>query len=279
MPNTVLTPQKLISRGKWNDYRDEIWGDSYNWSWVRPWSQLKYVVIHHTVTKDTATPDDIALLHKARGWAGIGYHFVIDKAGIVYYVGDISTARANVLNKNEQVIGITMVGDFTKHLPSDQQIESAHDLVEYLLFSTPSIPTLNNWNQLVGHKDLQATACPGTSWPDDMRQRIIDRRVYTPQPQPTPEPTPTPEPQPEPTPAPVVISDENAIIRLGKIGEVEYADASLKSVRNTIADKDNQIKVLDEKVRELEAKPEVDKATALDKLNKFSVEMKALLEV
>jgi len=190
MANTPLSPQKLIEMGKWHDYRQGIWGDSFNWSWVRPWSQLQGLLIHHSVTKHEATPDDIALLHKARGWAGIGYHFVITKDGMVHYVGDISTARAHVLNKNEKFLGIVMVGDFTKHLPSDEQIISAHELCKFFFFQTPSLPTLTGWSQLGGHKDQQATACPGSSWGGgDMRDRIINRIPYTPAPQP-----PTPEP-------------------------------------------------------------------------------------
>lgn len=178
MPSTPLNPTMLVARGKWNDYRDEIWGDSLNWAWVRAWSQIEGILIHHSVTTHTATPDDIALLHKARGWAGVGYHFIIDKSGVVYYVGDISTARAHVANKNEKYLGICMIGDFTKHLPSDDQIISAHDLCLYFQRDVPAIPTLATWNQLGGHKDQQATACPGTSWPVDMRQRIIERRPY-----------------------------------------------------------------------------------------------------
>lgn len=197
MADTPLHPKTLIDRGKWNDYRDEIWGDSYNWNWVRPWSQLKGILIHHSVTTHDATPDDVALLHKARGWGGIGYHFVIDKAGIVYYVGDISTARAHVADKNEAYIGICLIGDFTKHLPSDEQIKSAHDIVKFFLMEAPSLPTLDTWDDLGGHKDQQATACPGTSWPNDMRDRIVKRIPYTP----SPTPTPTPPP-PTPTPPP-----------------------------------------------------------------------------
>jgi hypothetical protein len=189
MPRTDLHPTTLIARNKWADDRKTIWGDSFNWSWVRPWSQLEGILIHHSVTKHDATADDIALLHKARGWAGIGYHFVITKDGVVHYVGDISTARAHVLNKNEKFLGIVLVGDFTKHLPSDDQILSAHDLVKFFLTETPSIPTLNNWDQLGGHKDQQATACPGTSWKgsaDSMHERIVNRIPYTPEPDPVP---------------------------------------------------------------------------------------------
>lgn len=199
MSNTPLTIKSLLDRGKWIDYRDPIWGNSYTWSWERSTNEVLYPVIHHSVTAHDATPDDIALLHKARGWAGIGYHFVITKDGVVHYVGDVGTARANVLNMNEKVIGICMVGDFTKHLPSDDQILSAHDLVKFFI-DAPQWPNINSWDALKGHKDLQATACPGTSWNvggDSMRWRIINRYPYSPQ---GPTPPPIEDPPAPPTP-------------------------------------------------------------------------------
>lgn len=199
MPRTDLHPQKLIDRKMWHDYRDEIWGDSFNWSWVRPWNQLEGIIIHHTASSKEASPNDIALMHKARGWGGVGYHFIVTPDGVVHYVGDIATARAHVLNKNEKYIGISMVGDFTKHLPTDNQILSVHDLCEFFWYQTPSLPTLKGWEQMKGHKDEQATACPGTSWPNDMQDRIINRIPYTPQPDPvTPVPPTDDTDEPEP---------------------------------------------------------------------------------
>ena len=180
MGNTSISIPELGD--KFNDYRDEIWGNSYTWSWERPITQVKYAVIHHTVTSPNATPDAIAALHKARGWSGIGYHFVIPGNGIVYYVGDISTARANVANLNEQVLGIALCGDFTKDLPTDAQIDSAHKLVKWMI-DVASIPNINGWEDMVGHKELQATACPGTIWkgaPDSMYERIKNNIPYTP---------------------------------------------------------------------------------------------------
>lgn len=204
MANTPLHPTKLIELGKWVDYRDPIWGDSYNWSWNRPTTDVEWLVIHHTVTAHEATPDDIALLHKARGWGGIGYHFVITKDGTVYYVGDVGTARANVLNKNEKVIGITMVGDFTKHNPSDEQIVSCHHLVDYFL-ALAAYPQLKTWEGSVkGHKELQATQCPGTYWrdvpgvSDTIYERIKNNIPYSPpNNNPTPQPPSLPEPEPD----------------------------------------------------------------------------------
>lgn len=152
---------------KFVDLRDTIPGDSFNWSWVRPLSQVNYLAIHHSATSDTQTPFEIANLHiLGNGWGGIGYHFVISKVGIVYYVGDISTARANVANLNEEVIGICLVGNFTDSMPSDEQINSTRLLCEFFINNFPTLPNINSWNTLMGHNELpgQSTPCPGTTW-------------------------------------------------------------------------------------------------------------------
>lgn len=192
MANTPLTIPTLLQEKKWNDYRDEIYGDSYNWAWNRKTTEVKYVVIHHSVTTHDATPDDVALLHKARGWLGIGYHFVITKDGVVYYVGDVGTARANVLDLNEQVIGICLIGDFTKFLPSAYQVHSAHLLTKWFLEQKQVWPNLK---LLVGHKDLTPTACPGSNWPNDLKSRI-ENDFWTGYPAPTPVAQPIPIPIP-----------------------------------------------------------------------------------
>lgn len=183
MADTSLHIPDLVSNNKWKDYRKEIWGDSFSWAWNRTTTEIKYLVIHHSVTDHNASPDYIAQLHKSRDWGGIGYHFIITKDGIVWYVGDVSTARANVKDMNEKVIGICLVGDFTQYNPSDEQICSAHDLCKFFI-SQANWPNLKDWDDVVGHKELQATACPGTYWKgvdDSMYERIKNRIPYTPQ--------------------------------------------------------------------------------------------------
>lgn len=164
------------------DLRGKLAGDSYNWSWIRKTTDIKYLVIHHSAGATTQTPQDIASFHvNTRGWGGIGYHFVIDVNGLVSYVGDLSTARANVKDKNEQVIGVCLIGDFTKELPSDRQIIAAHELSKFILFDlSGNFPNLKGWKSLVGHQDLQSTACPGDTWKgvSGMRDRIINNIPY-----------------------------------------------------------------------------------------------------
>lgn len=162
---------------KFIDLRDSIPGDSYNWGWNRPLSQVKYLAIHHTAGPDTQSPTEIANYHiNHNGWGGIGYHFLISKDGTVYYVGDIGTARANVLNLNEQVIGICLVGNFTSgRVPSSQQLDSAHLLSDFFINNYPDLINVSSWEVVCGHKELpgQSTTCPGDNWPA-WRPKIVN---------------------------------------------------------------------------------------------------------
>lgn len=158
------------------DLRDSLPGDSYNWSWERDLSQVNFLAIHSTGGLDTQTPQDIALDHINRnGWGGIGYHFLIDKEGLVYYVGDISTARANVANLNEQVLGIGIIGNFTNGLvPTTEQLDSAHKLCEFFI-SYSALPNITSWDKVRGHKELpnQSTNCPGETF-QNWRIQIVE---------------------------------------------------------------------------------------------------------
>lgn len=159
---------------KFIDYRQQILGDSFNWSWVRPLTEVRYLTIHHAAGPDNQTPDDIASYHvNSRGWGGIGYHFVISQNGTVYYVGDLTTARAHVLNMNHLALGICLIGTFIEgKVPTSSQINSAHELCSQLLFRTPEIPGIDGWEDVVGHQDLSPTQCPGDSWPN-WRARLV----------------------------------------------------------------------------------------------------------
>jgi len=192
--NTPLYIPVLEERKKYEDYRYGIWGDSFSWYQPRDWKTIEHLVIHHSVTTPTSNSkndvDYIAELHRRRGWGGVGYHLIITADGVVWYVGDIGVQRANVADMNHKVIGICLVGDFTNHNPTDEQILSAHDLCKHFLFNFPPLVNTAAWEDVVGHKELQATACPGISWkgaPDSMYERIKNRIPYTPQPAPVPE--------------------------------------------------------------------------------------------
>ncbi|MBI2017832.1 N-acetylmuramoyl-L-alanine amidase [Candidatus Daviesbacteria bacterium] len=193
MAKIDLTIPSLGSR--FVDIRETISGDSFNWSWTRPLSQVVFLAIHHTAGPDSQTPEQIANFHiSSNGWGGIGYHFLVDKNGIVYYVGDISTARANVANLNDQVIGICLIGSFMSGKePTDAQINSAKILCDFFINNYPDLANLNSYDQVKGHKELpgQSTACPGETWPL-WKTKITSAPIESGSGSPTPLPTSTP---------------------------------------------------------------------------------------
>jgi hypothetical protein len=179
---------------KFKDYRDDILGNSYTWGPVINANRIDAFTFHHSVTKPTgnwkAECDLIAKLHvEGNKWGGIGYRFVICSDGTVVYVGDLSHGGSAVANHNDHMFSAVLVGDFTKHLPTDAQIDSAHKLAKFFLTQMPQYPNLASWDQIKGHKDFNPTACPGSSWPNDMRDRIINNIPYTPAPTPPPAPS------------------------------------------------------------------------------------------
>jgi hypothetical protein len=259
MASTPLHIPDLVNRNKFRDYRDGVLGNSYTWWAERDWNTPEYIAIHHSVTNPTnnykGDVDYIAHLHvNVRSFGGIGYHFVITTDGTVWYVGDISTMRANVANKNHLVIGICLVGDFTKHNPTDDQILSVHDLCKFLKDDVHMLSKINgkSWEQVVvGHKELQATACPGTSWkgPDDsMFERIKNRIPYTPQPQPEPKPEPDNQPLNE-----CLKQVKDLISQLNeKQTEMDEIKKKLLSAENNLENSKKRVKELSDKIEELE---------------------------
>ncbi len=207
MAVTVLIPSL---GNKFQDYRQGIPGDSYEWGPVINASKIDAFAFHHSVTPQTAKNDGnwkaecdkIANLHIAQGWDGVGYRFIIASDGTVAYVGDLSHGGSAILNNNDHVFSACFVGDFTKELPTASQVHSAHLLAKHFLDSMPAYPLLDSWDDIKGHKDFMATACPGTNWRavgDSLRDRIInDNYSGYPDPQPAGA-TPAPVPQPPAT--------------------------------------------------------------------------------
>jgi len=126
----------------------------------------QYIVIHHS-----ATPSGSMAFfdkeHKAKGWDGVGYHFVIGN-GTETGDGQVEVtprwpmqkwgAHAKTLDNrfNEHGIGICLVGNFDVERPSPKQMQNLSRLVAFLM-QTYHIPPQN----VVGHRDTKPTDCPG----------------------------------------------------------------------------------------------------------------------
>ena len=138
---------------------------------MRDWQSI---VIHHTAS-ETGSVESIHQIHRERKdaagnpWRGIGYHFVIgnghgmDDGAIeatFRWREQLEGAHAGISRYNEQGVGICLIGNFEKHSPTEAQIVSLKKLIAWL-----SQEYDISVDQVKGHRDLKATACPGKFFP------------------------------------------------------------------------------------------------------------------
>ena len=118
------------------------------------------IVIHHTgsVQDMDASALDIHGWHKAQGYSGIGYHFVIRKNGTIERGRPIYGGGAHAYGENYHTIGIHLSGDFNSAEPTAAQIESTAMLIANLC-EDYTIPT--DRRHIVGHFEINETDCPG----------------------------------------------------------------------------------------------------------------------
>jgi len=147
-----------------------------------------YIVIHHSLTKDSETVSWGAIrdYHLAKGWTDIGYHFGLEQIGkyneilfgrLPYRVG----AHTKELNMNRVGLGICVVGNFDETPPSESTLTKLRSLVLWLM-DDYEVPSTN----VVGHRDVglmagfdwkkgQYKSCPGTKFDmQKFRQSLTD---------------------------------------------------------------------------------------------------------
>lgn len=120
-------------------------------------NQIKYIAIHHSASI-SGSAEAFANYHvNSLGWPTIGYHYVIDKQGIIYWCNDLETISYHVGNSNSAAVGICMIGDFTKEKPTPAQYQAALMLTK-MLMDELNISSRN----VLGHREFpnNSTSCP-----------------------------------------------------------------------------------------------------------------------
>jgi N-acetylmuramoyl-L-alanine amidase len=103
--------------------------------------EINEIIIHcaDTKTNQSFTIDDIREWHLARGFSDVGYHYVIDLAGAVWYGRPLEQYGAHCKGKNIKSIGICFMGGLNPDgskwdSPTEEQIEQFR-LLKYELFT------------------------------------------------------------------------------------------------------------------------------------------------
>jgi len=152
-PVTVSRPKPKVS-DPWKSTGYRLW---------------RYIVIHHSAT-ERGNADTFDAAHRKRGWDELGYHFVIDngrggpdgriEVGPRWKKQKWGAHTGGTPNNeyNNHGIGICLVGDFSKHMPSSRQLSALRRLVKHLVSKHGISP-----ENVIGHCDgpNASTACPG----------------------------------------------------------------------------------------------------------------------
>ncbi|MDP2344491.1 MAG: peptidoglycan recognition family protein [Deltaproteobacteria bacterium] len=145
-------------------------------------SSSSFVVVHHSDFTDQPGPLAIKDYHlRVSGFSDIGYHFVVDKDGVVYegraldrvgaHAGVSKEQHKNAsLDPDTNSIGVVVDGNFQEDAPPRAQLDALFAVVQMLRvrFRIPG-------GQVVGHRDVKVrlvedhgltfagheTVCPG----------------------------------------------------------------------------------------------------------------------
>jgi len=100
--------------------------------------------------------ESIRRSHVAKGWADIGYHYVIDPFGRVWQARPVSLQGAHVKYHNPHNLGIMVLGNFEVQRPTPAALASVDAFVTDRMRAY-GIPLARVYT----HRELRPTACPG----------------------------------------------------------------------------------------------------------------------
>lgn len=132
------------------------------------------IAVHHSVSGSfffvppAETQDDevvhlkaIDSWHAQLGWNGFGYHMAAFPSGRFYLCGSLAGARAHVASRNNELVGVVLIGDFTLSTPPAEQLYATAYAINYIRQTYPS-------RRPRGHREWALpeypTACPGNSF-------------------------------------------------------------------------------------------------------------------
>jgi len=141
----------------------------------RPMNGVNRITIHHTGEhgamngmSETDVLRSIERYHRdEKGWACIGYHYLVGATGTVYEGRPVAYQGAHVLTANEHNLGISVIGNFMDRRPNPIQLAAVDDFLsdQREHYKVPM-------SRIYGHRELHLSECPGNalfSWVQDYR--------------------------------------------------------------------------------------------------------------
>jgi N-acetyl-anhydromuramyl-L-alanine amidase AmpD len=155
---------------------------------MRSLDEITTLVVHHSAVPPSVGPQRIAEYHvDSLDWPGIGYHFLVSEDGVLYQVNPLQTISYHAVQANPIGVGICFLGNFTNRVPPAVQLCAGAHLIAWLMQELDI-----QLDEVVGHKEVLTTQCPGAQWLEDkkwkqmLRQEIAEVQQEAGQPVPVP---------------------------------------------------------------------------------------------
>jgi len=186
----------VISRAGWGADESLRFNPDGSEKWPAEFHPVQKLIVHHTATKN-ADPDPAATIRSiyyyqavTQGWGDIGYNFLVDEAGHVYegrhsrdYAAGENPTGENLAGEgvtaahaqgfNSGTVGMALLGTLTDRdatAPARDALERmlaweadrhAIDPQGASLYTNPVSGTQATFANIAGHRDVNATECPG----------------------------------------------------------------------------------------------------------------------
>ncbi|KAL1381001.1 hypothetical protein pipiens_013789 [Culex pipiens pipiens] len=149
------------------------WGARAANTAVLPTRPAPWVVMHHTAgahcTTDAACAQqmrNIQNMHMdTNGWADIGYNWCVGENGAAYEGRGWGRQGAHAPNHNSRSVGVCIFGNFTSVIPN----LAARNAAQQLITCGVSLGHIASNYWLIGHRQSNATACPGNAFFENLR--------------------------------------------------------------------------------------------------------------
>ena len=125
-----------------------------NWSYR---SSTSEIILHHAEAS-RASVEDVNSWHIERGWAGIGYHYYVRKDGTIWRGRPEWAVGAHAVGHNDRSIGICCEGAYMTETMPAAQLSALKGLICDIMSRYGNL-------ELLRHKDVNSTDCPGVNFP------------------------------------------------------------------------------------------------------------------
>ena len=160
-PTLTRSPGGVIARRQWTRATTIA-------SEANAMVNVQKITVHHdgmppvALRWRSAVIDRLELIRRShvdtRGWADIGYHFVVDPLGNVWEARPLIYQGAHVKDHNERNMGVMVLGNFEEQTPTRAALNALDSFVRGQM-NRFGIPV----SRVVTHQELAPTACPGWS--------------------------------------------------------------------------------------------------------------------